>query len=104
MSDYRIIYHLPGLEITGDSRSEGGGLAKGKHIEPAKDLLLRKLDETYGKDVGEKLKGYMNAFEKNASVNQLSKQEVADTYKHINRILSFPKVPVLPKMRSPCSI
>jgi len=76
---------LPQLSIDGHELNGHGQTA---HPEPAKERLMKKLDKTFGTDLSDSLKGYMNSFEKRATANQLSKHEVAETYQQINRILS----------------
>ncbi len=81
-------HNLPDLKITDESHLERKGHGQATHLEPAKERLLKKLDENFDKDSTEGFKSYMHSFEKRASANQLSKQELAETYQQINRILS----------------
>lgn len=70
------------------------------HPEPAKTRLLKNLDGNYDKETSESLKDCMGSFEKRASANQLSKQDVAETYKQINRILmATSDGPLTPELR-----
>ena len=89
---------LPGLKI--DSHIEHKEQVQPRHQGAARDQLVKKLDQAFDKDTCEALKQYMDTFEKKASENQLSKNEVANTYQQINRILSCAgDKPLTPELR-----
>lgn len=80
--------NLPELKLTDELHQQHNGHEQLNHPDASKQQLVKNLEEKLGKNSTEDLKNYMVQFEKRATANQLSKHEISETYRQINRILN----------------
>lgn len=91
---------LPELHIMRASHVEHNEHQKPSQPESPKDHLVKSLNKAFDNDTSAVLKGYMKSFEARAAANQVSKQEVSETYRQIDRILSAAgNKPLSPELR-----
>ena len=94
---------LPTLEITGSAHKDIRATHQhdgAKTLLVAKNDLLESCDKAFGKDASVVLHDRLRKFEQRAAVQHISKGEVAQTYKEIQRLLNAtPGAKVSPEFR-----